>query len=326
MAWGIYNYYRDKACCPKCHSRDTYLLCTPDQTTCSILQCLCGFICPVDLHMEYNYYRARVPRREGLKFLNESEVPDWVMQNYSTEYGPSSWRGGVARFNIHKVLEIIPEPLSFYECNSKLSRRDVISILKSDGATVPLGTHSDAQTYEISEAYPQLVDLKAHPDDQRVLASFTQFQYHDVPGFERWYDPELVRYELKLRDELKKISSQPEPAPTKLTHSMIATIDTALDVLEQARQKVDSTDQSTILDSTTCYKVPKENTRFKTFNVALPVRPEHSFDLSGCFKELVKLNKSLCEDGGFVHLMCQNTRTNEIFCVRFRYHACAKRN
>lgn len=314
------------------------MICTPNRTTCTILQCPCGFICPVDLYMEYRVYNycklwgpKKVARWEGLKFLEESEVPDWFMQTYSRDYGDPlgkwlmpgfiteckiPWRGGVARFNIHKVLEIIPEPLSFYECGRKLSTEEVLSLIKSPSTEDPIAV-PQSLTHTISETYPQLAELKASFYDQTALASFTRFQHHDVPGFEKWYDPELIRYEAKLREELTELVSDP---PKHWTRGRIAYIETALDVLEQTRQKVDITDQSTVHIPNTCYKVSKEDTRFKTFNVALPVRPEHSFDLGGCFKELAELDESLCKDGELVHLRCQNMRTGEIFCMRFRYY------
>lgn len=210
--------------CPFCEDMDARYDHHASSTTCMTLVCYCGAICPAGCRYSYSGgYGVRIGHAETdfLKPLKLSEVPKWVLEKWAGDED-RLYDDMFASFPFYKILEVIPQELSYYEATSKVPYDKVLELVSRNTESLGLSnifppandgevfSLSEEQTNELAAHYPTLVQLPNYGDGRFQLQTAARLMYENDPDSDVWYDPFDANFRKKLADAKSSLSKSRE--------------------------------------------------------------------------------------------------------------------
>jgi hypothetical protein len=192
--------------CPFCKDMDAMYERDASSTTCMTLMCFCGAICPAScMYLYSGGYGVKIgyADTDSLKPLKLSEIPEWVLEKWAGEED-ELYDGKFSSFLFYKILEVIPQKLSYYEATSKVPYDKVLELVRSDSESFGLSyifspeeddesvfSLSEEQTNELAAHYPTLVQFPNYysGDSKFQFLSSSRLMYEKDPDSDVWYDP-----------------------------------------------------------------------------------------------------------------------------------------
>lgn len=286
----VYSYYLNFIC-PFCKYHDSITFYDrPKYSNVWILKC---YECYAFMAINNNAKSIK-NRQDAAEFdvilklvegCNGETTEDSVFQNLD-----------IYQYEIFKILEVIPAELVILEATKKIPYPEVLDIVSTTSEQLPaINTFrfTKKQINELSKAYVCPYDIN--------VSSPTRIMYQTLypKDSKLWYDPD-IKYKYKSKNEMLKIRQEViddawhdyryarknsyEHSPRyideleEIYNGLVETLD---DNLSGSEYEPDSySDLDMINDG--IYKVTASDSRYKTFNIALPV---NSYNLNDFFEQ-----------------------------------------